>query len=138
MIELYTIYAAGAGRGQAVSFTNEHDAIEEAEQVLRVNPEISEIGIYKLLKIGKRRTSVDWSGDTSGDEPEAKSNGQKLKLALPIAKGTTHHYQEWTSGEFKYLQEAHKAGFSYDEIAEDLGRTKRAVEVQASRLRQEY
>ena len=128
MNEPYLIYADG----KAALFTSQTAAMEEAKYVLQNRPEINEIAVYMLHKIGKRRTSVDWSGD----EPEPKPNEQKP--ALPIAKGTTHHHQEWTLGEFKYLQEAHKAGFSYDEIAEDLGRTKRAVEVQASRLRQEY
>jgi len=65
MIEPYVIYAAGAGRGQAVSFFNEDDALEEAKQVLKANPEITEIGIYKLQKIGKRSISVTWGEDTT-------------------------------------------------------------------------
>ena len=127
MNEPYLIYADG----KAALFTSQTAAMEEAEYVLQNRPEINEIAVYMLHKIGKRRTAVDWSDDTSGDEPEAK-------LKKPKANGANHHYAEWTTDENSYLTGAMKVGMSYEEIAKDLGRTKRAVEVQASRLRQEY
>lgn len=118
MIEQYLIYA----EGNTVCCKSEAEALKEGEAVLRARPDINELGIYKLQKIGKRQSTVAWK---TGSElpPETPRNGGG-------------HYRIWTADENSYLVGARKAGFSYEEIAEDLGRTKHAVEVQASRLRQ--
>jgi DNA-binding NarL/FixJ family response regulator len=121
MNERYLIY----GNGKVALFTNQTAAMEEAEYVLQNNPEVNEVAVYQLVKVGKRRTAVDWSGES---EPKME----------PPSNGVDHHYLEWSTEENSYLTQARKAGFTYEEIAKDLGRTKRAVEVQASRLRQSF
>jgi hypothetical protein len=132
MNEPYLIYADG----KAALFTNQTAAMEEAEYVLQNRPEIKEVAVYQLIKVGKRRTAVEWNLQPSY-EPEAKLKKPKANGINLLRPSARRDYQEWTTDENSYLVGAAKAGIPYEEIAKDLGRTKRAVEVQASRLRQE-
>ena len=105
------------------------DTKEEAENRatdLIKNISVDSVAIYKLQKTGKRHASIQWA--------EEKPKQQTLQLKLFNGNGE-HHYQPWTTDENTYLVGAHKTGQSYQRIAHILGRTERAIEVQASRLR---
>lgn len=104
--------------------SNSFDDLEEAEnyvkQLLLDTPAVDEVLLYERKKVGMRRSTVEWF-----EEEE--------ELLEPPNNGGP--YQPWTVDQNTYLLSARKAGYSYEQIAEQLGRTPHAVEVQASRLR---
>lgn len=99
------------------------DTFEETEEYvtrfLMDNPGIDEVAIYELHQLGKRRPSVQWVVEKPVPTP-------------PVNGGP---YKPWTLEENSFLISSKQAGYAYQDIAEHLGRTTHAVEVQASRLR---
>ena len=111
--------------GPIASANDEKTALLRAEQALEQNPRLEEIFIYKLQKTGKRQSTVAWT-----DKPKPKP-----KPKPPVKNTLSNHWQDWTSTDNNYVLEARKEGIPFEQIAADLGRSVRAVEVRASLLR---
>jgi hypothetical protein len=120
----YRKYLAVSSKGIITELLSECDEEEETKQMvtefLHNHPEVNEVALYELREVGIRQSEIKWEGTT--------------KLKAPNGNGQ-HHHQPWTTDENTYLVGTHRAGDSYAQIAHTLGRTERAIEVQASRLR---
>ena len=115
------VYDTHAGPVEIFHCDSDEDAKRMVEEFLFDHPHVDEVAFYELKQIARRQASVQW---TYREDPVLKI---PEKLGGP--------YQPWTDDENLYLLKARKVGFSYGRIAEHLGRTPHAVEVQASRLR---
>lgn len=98
-------------------------AEDEATELMKTMPDLVSVGIYRLIKVGKRQASVRW------DNPEPKKNGVPRN-----PEETPGHNKGWRDEEVKYLVQARAAGMSYKGIAKKLGRTPYAVQNKASRM----
>jgi hypothetical protein len=121
----YRKYLAISSKGIITELLSGCDEEEEetkqmVTEFLHDHPEVNEVALYKLQKIGIRQSEIKWE--------------ETFKLEAPNDNGE-HHYQPWTADEDTYLVDARKAEIPYANIAIALGRTERAIEVQASRLR---
>jgi hypothetical protein len=105
---------------------DEETALLAAERILASDHSIGtdHVAIYKLQRVGERQAVIKW-GEEQGTWQEVD----------PIPETKAGHCQKWSYDENRYLLMAREDKIPYSRIAYILGRTQRAVEVQASRLR---
>lgn len=118
----YLVIDAAVNEEMPVVANDKESAMKFAKQILEQNARVEGVAIYKLQKIGKRQNTVAWEEPTS----------EKLKV-----RAKNKGKRPWTEQDVTYMLKARRAGVPYETIAENLGRTEKAISIRYYRAQLE-